>query len=91
MIPSLLLAAVTIFLPVEAPVRGTEIELGEIATIQGADPAILAQVYGSGPVSGQAPQPAPDGLAHLTLITCSGSYVNGSYDHRLVVYATRSE
>jgi len=42
MIPSLLLAAVTIFLPVEAPVRGTEIELGEIATIQGADPAILA-------------------------------------------------
>jgi sortase (surface protein transpeptidase) len=58
---------------------------------QAADPAILAQVYGSGPVSGQGPQPAPDGLAHLTLITCSGSYVDGGYDHRLVVYATRSE
>ena len=58
---------------------------------QAADPTVLAQVYGSGPVSGQTPQPAVDGLAHLTLITCSGSFVNGSYDHRLVVYATRSE
>lgn len=58
---------------------------------QAADLAILAQVYGSGPVAGLAPQPAPDGLAHLTLITCSGGFVNGSYDHRLVVYATRSE
>ena len=35
--------------------------------------------------------PAPDGRAHLTLITCAGSVVDGAYDHRLVVYATRSE
>jgi sortase (surface protein transpeptidase) len=58
---------------------------------QAADPSVLAQIYGSGPVSGQGPQPAPDGLAHLTLITCTGSFVDGSYDHRLVVFATRSE
>jgi sortase (surface protein transpeptidase) len=58
---------------------------------QAADPAILAQVYGSGPASGRGPLPAPDGLSHLTFITCSGSYVDGAYDHRLVVYATRSE
>ena len=58
---------------------------------QAADPSVLAQIYGSGPVSGRGPQPAPDGLAHLTLITCAGGFVNGSYDRRLVVYATRSE
>lgn len=58
---------------------------------QAANPSVLAQIYGSGPVSGKGPQPAADGLAHLTLITCSGSFVNGSYDRRLVVYATRSE
>lgn len=56
-----------------------------------ADPSILAQIYGNGPVSGKGPQPAPDGLAHLTLITCTGGFVNGSYDHRLIVYATHSE
>jgi len=27
----------------------------------------------------------------LTLITCAGGFVNGSYDSRLVVYASRSE
>ena len=57
---------------------------------QAEDPSVLAQIYGSGPVSGKGPQPAPDGLAHLTLITCGGAFVDGSYDRRLVVYATRS-
>jgi len=56
---------------------------------EASDPSVLAQIYGSGPVSGKGPQPAPDGLSHLTLITCSGSFVQGSYDHRLVVYAER--
>jgi sortase (surface protein transpeptidase) len=58
---------------------------------QSADPSVLAQVYGPGPLSGMGPQPAPDGRAHLTLITCSGDFVNGSYDHHLVVYAERSD
>jgi hypothetical protein len=56
---------------------------------QTLDAAVLAQIYGPGPVAGQGPQPSPDGLSHLTLITCTGNWVNGSgtYDHRLVVYA----
>ncbi|MBP7964067.1 MAG: sortase [Caldilineaceae bacterium] len=61
------------------------------STRQAADPAILAQIYGHGPASGQEPQPAPDGLAHLTLITCAGDFVDGTFDLRLVVYAARSQ
>jgi sortase (surface protein transpeptidase) len=56
---------------------------------QTTDPAVLAHIYGPGPVAGQGPQPSADGLSHLTLITCTGHWVNGSgtYDHRLAVYA----
>jgi sortase (surface protein transpeptidase) len=54
------------------------------------DPGVLKQIYGDGPVAGTGPQPASDGLAHLTLITCAGNFVNGQFDHRTVVYATRS-
>ena len=56
---------------------------------QTVDPAVLTQIYGSGPVTGQGPQPSPDGLAHLTLITCTGNWVGriGTFDHRLAVYA----
>ncbi|MEP6658456.1 MAG: class F sortase, partial [Acidimicrobiales bacterium] len=56
---------------------------------QTADPAVLTQMYGPGPVAGTGPQPSADGLAHLTLITCAGTFTNGTHDHRLVVYATR--
>lgn len=56
---------------------------------QAADPAVLTQIYGAGPVAGTWPQPSADGLAHLTLITCTGTFRNGTHDHRLVVYATR--
>ncbi len=72
-------------------VRFTVVKTETYSVQQTADPSVLAQIYGSGPVSGRGPQPAPDGLAHLTLITCTGGFVNGSYDRRLVVYATRSE
>ncbi|MEY2458702.1 MAG: hypothetical protein QOG30_532, partial [Acidimicrobiaceae bacterium] len=54
-----------------------------------ADPAVLSEIYGVGPVAGTSPQPSVDGLSHLTLITCAGTFVNGTHDHRLVVYATR--
>jgi len=56
---------------------------------QTLDPAVLSQIYGPGPVAGQGPQPSPDGLSHLTLITCAGHWVRGwgTFDHRLVVYA----
>ncbi len=53
-------------------------------------PATLERLYGAGPVAGRAPQPSTDGLAHLTLITCSGTFRNGTHDHRLAVYAVRT-
>lgn len=57
---------------------------------QASNPAVLSRVYGPGPVAGRPPQPAPDGLAHLTLITCAGVYVHGAYNHHLVVYTQRT-
>jgi sortase (surface protein transpeptidase) len=54
-----------------------------------SDVATMARIYGPGPVSGTGPQESEDGLAHLTLITCSGRYVGGTFDHRLVIYAQR--
>jgi hypothetical protein len=58
---------------------------------ESSDPVVLAQIYGAGPVSGTEPQPALDGLSHLTLITCAGNIVNGQFDHHVVVYATHSK
>ena len=57
---------------------------------QAREPAVLARIYGAGPVAGAGPQPSPDGLSHLTLITCAGTFRSGTHDHRLVVYATRT-
>jgi hypothetical protein len=56
-----------------------------------SDPAVLTQIFGAGPVTGIGPQPAPDGLSHLTLITCAGKISHGLFDQRTVVYATRSK
>jgi hypothetical protein len=55
-----------------------------------SDPAVLTRIYGAGPVAGTRPRRSADGLAHLTLITCAGTFRNGTHDHRLVVYATRT-
>lgn len=57
---------------------------------EAAEPAVLARIYGTGPVEATWPQPSTDGLAHLTLITCTGTFRDGTHDHRLVVYATRT-
>ena len=54
------------------------------------DPAVLSKIYGPGLLEGIGPQAALDGLSHLTLITCAGSYANGQFDQRTVVFATRS-
>ena len=56
-----------------------------------SSPAVLRQIFGAGPVAGTAPQPSPDGLSHLTLITCTGNFANDHFDHHVVVYATRSQ
>jgi hypothetical protein len=57
---------------------------------QSVDPLILEKIYGSGPVYGEGPQPSEDGLSHLNLITCTGWFINGTFNRRLVVYAVRS-
>jgi sortase (surface protein transpeptidase) len=57
---------------------------------ESSDPEVLNRIYGLGPTSGTAAQAGTDGLAHLTLITCTGYYVDGQFDHHIVVYATRS-
>ena len=56
---------------------------------QTGDPAVLTQIYGAGPVTDSGPTPSTDGLSHLTLISCAGTFVNGTHDHRIVVYAVR--
>ena len=73
----------------DIPFRVTENKTYSIQ--QTADPLMLAEIYGVGPVSGKGPQPTPDGLSHLTLITCTGCIINGSFDHHVIVYATRSQ
>jgi sortase (surface protein transpeptidase) len=72
-------------LDVRFSVTGTE----TYSLDQTTDPAVLTEIYGAGPVAGTGPQPSADGLAHLTLITCAGTFRNGTHDHRLVVYAIR--
>lgn len=56
---------------------------------EASDPTVLSRIYGAGPVSGNVAQPSADGLAHLTLVTCTGTFRDGTHDHRLVVYAVR--
>ena len=58
---------------------------------ESSDPVVLGQIFGIGPIAGTEPQPALDGLSHLTLITCAGNIVNGQFDHHTAVYATRSK
>jgi len=71
-------------------IRFTVAQVATYTVQQTTQPAILTSIYGAGPVAGTGPQPAPDGLSHLTLVTCAGDFVHGSYDHRVVVYAQRA-
>ena len=72
-----------------ADVRFAVTESKTYSLDEASDPAVLTRIYGAGPVAGTWPEPSADGLAHLTLITCTGTFKNGTHDHRLVVYATR--
>jgi hypothetical protein len=75
----------------EVDIRFIVDEIKVYSLKESSDPAVLSQIYGAGPVAGAGPQPSPDGLSHLTLVTCAGYIVNGQFDHHTVVYATRSE
>ena len=52
---------------------------------------VLNLIYGTGPPAGRAPAPSADGLAHLSLVTCAGSwdYALATHNERLVVSAVR--
>ena len=56
---------------------------------QTSDPAVLTEIYGAGPVAGTWAAPSADGRSYLTLVTCDGTFRNGTHDHRLVVHAIR--
>ncbi len=52
---------------------------------------VLDLIYGTGPPRGLPAQPSSDGLAHLSLVTCAGTWAPGLHTHneRLVVSAVR--
>jgi hypothetical protein len=56
-----------------------------------SNPLVLVQVYGLGPVTGYGPLASSDGLSHLVLITCAGTFNKGHFDQRTVVFATRNK
>ncbi len=74
-------------LDVRFAVTGTE----HYSRAEWTDRAVLTRMYGIGPVVGTWPQRSRDGRAHLTLVTCAGTFRNaiGTHDERLAVYATR--
>ena len=54
---------------------------------------VLNLIYGLGPPRGLKAQRSPDGLAHLSLVTCAGSWDTNlaTHNERLVVSAVRVE
>ncbi|MEO9181658.1 MAG: class F sortase [Acidimicrobiales bacterium] len=58
---------------------------------QAATRPVLDLIYGTGPPVGQPAQRSTDGLAHLSLVTCAGSWIPSldTHNERLVVSAVR--
>jgi len=58
---------------------------------QAATRPVLDLIYGTGPPVGQPAQPSSDGLAHLSLVTCAGTWMPSldTHNERLVVSAVR--
>jgi len=65
-------------------------ESAEYTLEEAAQPELMARIYGAGPVAGQWPEPSADGLAHLTLVTCAGTFRGETHDHRRVVSAVEA-
>lgn len=55
-------------------------EVDSYTNSQANSPAVLHRVYGS------AGGGTDDGVARISLVTCTGRYVNGEYNHRFVAY-----
>lgn len=51
------------------------------------EPAIVDRIFG-GVVGSDGQTRLTDGKSHLTLITCTGIYTDGEFDHRIIVFST---
>jgi len=62
-------------------------EVKRYSVVETEEPDIHARIFG-GNVLSEEGQSLSDGISHLTLITCTGSYIDGEFDHRTIVFAT---
>ncbi len=51
-----------------------------------SEPELSQRIFGGG--MGSDGKRITDGVAHLTLITCTGNYKDGEFDNRIIVFAT---
>ncbi len=65
-------------------------EMATYTDQEAAAPDVLARVFGTPAVNGAESLSVSDQLSHLTLITCGGAWTEGTFDRRLVIYATRA-
>lgn len=68
-------------------VRFSVTETTEYTLDEATAPDVMTRIYGTGPVAGFRPEASADGLAHLTLVTCAGTFTDGTHDRRRVVSA----
>ncbi|EKD87815.1 MAG: peptidase C60 sortase A and B [uncultured bacterium] len=62
-------------------------EVFKYSMVELNEPEINDRIFGG--TIGSDGQKLTDGLSHLTLITCTGNYKDGEFDHRIVVFSTQ--
>ena len=67
------------------------VDVVNYSVAQANTPAVLTRLFGADAVAGRAPGTTPDTVGRLTLITCAGTFRSGEYDHRLAVFAERTD
>lgn len=61
-------------------------EVKKYSLLELIEPEISTRIFGGS--IGTEGNRLTDGLSHLTLITCTGNYADGEFDHRIVVFST---
>jgi hypothetical protein len=61
-------------------------EVKKYSLVELKEPEIADRIFGA--MVGSDEQKHANGLSHLTLITCIGNYLDGEFDHRIVVFST---
>jgi len=61
-------------------------EVKKYSLLELIEPEISIRIFGGS--IGSEGHKLTDGLSHLTLITCTGFYEDGEFDHRIVVFST---